>query len=145
LRGDPIQGKKTVLFICTHNSARSQMAEGFLNAVYGSQYRAYSAGTEPSAVNLYAVKVMAEAGIDISRNRSKNVEEFADMSFDYIVTVCDHAKETCPFFPGGKTYIHKGFEDPSRITGSENEKLARVRKIRDEIKEWIHELFGQLH
>ena len=145
MRGDPIHRKKTVLFICTHNSARSQMAEGFLNALYGSQYKAYSAGTEPSAVNLYAVKVMAEAGIDISRNRSKSVEEFVTMSFDYVVTVCDHAKETCPFFPGGKTYIHKGFEDPSQITGSENENLARVRKIRDEIKEWIHELFGQPH
>ena len=145
MRGDPIHRKKTVLFICTHNSARSQMAEGFLNALYGSQYKAYSAGTEPSAVNLYAVKVMAEAGIDISRNRSKSVEEFVTMSFDYVVTVCDHAKETCPFFPGGKTYIHKGFEDPSQITGSENENLARVRKIRDEIKEWIHELFGQQH
>jgi arsenate reductase len=145
MRGDPIHRKKTVLFICTHNSARSQMAEGFLNALYGSQYRAYSAGTEPSAVNLYAVKVMAEAGIDISKNRSKSVEEFVTMSFDYVVTVCDHAKETCPFFPGGKTYIHKGFEDPSQITGSENENLARVRKIRDEIKEWIHELFGQPH
>ena len=145
MRGDPIHRKKTVLFICTHNSARSQMAEGFLNALYGSQYKAYSAGTEPSAVNRYAVKMMAEAGIDISRNRSKSVEEFVTMSFDYIVTVCDHAKETCPFFPGGKTYIHKGFEDPSQITGSENENLARVRKIRDEIKEWIHELFGQPH
>lgn len=138
-KGDTM--KKKVLFICTHNSARSQMAEAFLNTVYGDCYKAYSAGTEPSAVNLYAVAVMAESGIDISKNRSKSIKEFQGMIFDYVVTVCDHAKETCPFFPGG-VIIHKGFEDPSSITGTEEEILTRVREIRDEIKEWIRETFA---
>lgn len=129
-----------VLFICTHNSARSQMAEAFLNTLYGDQYQGYSAGTEPSHVNLYAVKAMAELDIDISRNSSKSIKEFKGMTFNYVVTMCDHAKETCPFFPG-KNIIHKGFEDPSSITGTEDEILTKVREIRDEIKEWIKKTF----
>lgn len=129
-----------VLFICTHNSARSQMAEAFLNTLYGDRYQGYSAGVEPSRVNLYAVKVMAEVGIDISRNRSKSIKEFKGMTFDYVVTVCDHARKTCPFFPG-KNIIHKGFEDPSSIPGTEDEILDKVREIRDEIKEWIKKTF----
>lgn len=134
--------KKKVLFICTHNSARSQMAEAFVNTLYSDQYEAYSAGTQPSQVNRYAVEVMAEIGIDISGNCSKSVEEFREMTFDYVVTVCDHARETCPFFPGGRTFIHKGFEDPSEISGTEDEIFIEVRKIRDEIKEWVQETFG---
>ena len=89
--------KKKVLFICTHNSARSQMAEGLLNHLYESGYEAYSAGTRPSIVNPFAIKAMAEIGIDISGRRSKGIDEFKDMNFDCVVTVCDHAKETCPF------------------------------------------------
>ena len=111
--------KKKVLFLCTHNSARSQMAEGLMNAHYGDRYEAYSAGTEPSNVNPYAVAVMAEIAIDISSHRPKSIGEFQSIQFDYVVTVCDSAKETCPFFPGGKEQIHKGFEDPSQFDGPE--------------------------
>ena len=135
--------KERVLFICTHNSARSQMAEGILRALYGDQYEVFSAGTQPTKVNPYAIKVMAEIGIDISHHRSKSVEEFYGMEFDYVVTVCDRAKETCPFFPGGKVYIHKGFEDPSEAEGEEDEIIAKFRKVRDEIREWIEETFGK--
>ncbi len=111
--------RKRVLFICTHNSVRSQIAEGFLNVRFGDRYRAWSAGTEPTQVNPLAIRVMAEAGIDISGHRSKGVEEFLNQDFDYVVTVCDHANETCPFFPGGKTRLHHGFQDPSSFEGSE--------------------------
>lgn len=134
--------KKKVLFICTHNSARSQMAEGFLNALYGDRYEAYSAGIEPDRVNPYAVKVMTEIGIDISKQRSKSIEEFRGKNFDYVVTVCDQAKEACPFFPGGKIF-HKGFENPSEFKGTEDEILAKVRRVRDEIKDWIEKTFGE--
>jgi len=134
--------KKRVLFICTHNSARSQMAEGFLSAFYGDKYEAYSAGTEPTKVNPYAVKVMAETGIDISTHRSKSIEEFREKNFDYVVTVCDYAKEACPFFPGEKI-LHKGFEDLSEFRGTQEEVLREVRRLRDEIKEWIHKTFGK--
>ncbi len=130
-----------VLFVCTHNSARSQMAEAFLNTLYGSRYEGYSAGVTSTKVNPYVVKAMAEIGMDISGNRSKSIEEFRGENFDYVVTVCDGARETCPFFPGEKV-IHKGFEDPSEFTGSEQEILKQVRKVRNEIREWIKETFG---
>ena len=133
---------KKVLFICTHNSARSQMAEGLMRTLYPDRYEPWSAGTEPSGVNPYAVKVMAEIGIDISLHRSKSLDDFLDMKFDYVVTVCDHAKQICPFFPGGKESIHKGFEDPAAFTGREDEKIAIFRRVRDEIGEWIVESFG---
>ena len=135
--------KKKVLFICTHNSARSQMAEGILRTLYGDRYEAYSAGTQPTKVNPYAIKVMSEIGIDISNHRSKSAEEFRGKEFDYIVTVCDNAKEACPFFPGGKTYLHKGFKDPSEFKGNENEIVAEFQRVRDEIKRWIEETFGE--
>ena len=133
--------KKKVLFICTHNSARSQMAEGFLNALYRSIYEAHSAGIEPTSVNPHAIKVMAEIGIDISTHHSKSMEEFRGENFDYVVTVCDHAKEACPFFPG-EMILHKGFDDPSEFTGTEDEILEEVRRVRDEIKRWIEKTFG---
>ena len=133
---------KKVLFICTHNSARSQMAEGIVNTLLSNKLIAYSAGTEPKEVNPYAIKVMKEIGIDISHHRSKSVYEFKEEKFDIVVTVCDHAKETCPFFPGARKYIHKGFEDPSSVEGEEKEKLAKFRKIRDEIKDWIINTFN---
>jgi len=136
--------KKKVLFICTHNSARSQMAEGFLRTLYPDSYEAYSAGTEPSRVNPYAVQVMSEIGIDISSHRSKAVNEFLDKKVDCVVTVCDHAKQTCPFFPGGKETIHKGFEDPAAFNGSEDDKLAVFRRVRGEIRSWIEETFGKV-
>ena len=134
--------EKKVLFVCTHNSARSQMAEGFLNALYGDRYEGYSAGIEPTKVNPYAGKVMAEIEIDLSKHRSKSIEEFRGEDFDYVVTVCDHAKEICPFFPGEKI-LHKGFEDPSQFKGAEDEILKKVRRLRDEIRDWIEKIFGK--
>lgn len=135
--------KKKILVICRHNSARSQMAEGFLESLYSDHFEAKSAGLEPSAVNPYAIKVMSEIGIDISHHRSKSVKEFVGTKFDYIVTVCDEAKEMCPFFPGGGEYIHKSFQDPAGCQGSDEEKILCFRSIRDEIKKWLEERFGQ--
>lgn len=134
--------RKTILFICTHNSSRSQMAEGFIKVLYSDKYKAYSAGTTPSSVNPYAIRVMKEIGIDISNQRSKSINEFRGEIFDYVVTVCDNARETCPFFPGKKV-IHKGFQDPASVEGREEEKIAIFRKVRDEIKHWIIETFGK--
>ena len=133
--------KKKVLFLCTHNSARSQMAEAFLNALYGNRYESQSAGITPTKVNPYVIKAMAEVGIDISGNRSKSIEEFRGENFNYVVTVCDNARETCPFFPGEKI-VHKSFEDPAGFEGSENEKLEKVRHVRDQIKEWVTTTFA---
>lgn len=134
--------KKRVLFVCTHNSARSQMAEGLMNSLHGDRYEAYSAGTEPSEVNPRAVFVLLELGIDIAHHRSKHIDEFLGQDFDYVVTVCDHARETCPAFPGGKAPIHHGFVDPSSATGTELEKQAAFRLVRDEIRGWIATEFG---
>jgi arsenate reductase len=134
--------RKKILFICTHNSARSQMAEGFVNAFYSDRYLAFSAGTEPSTVSPYAVRVMEELGVDISDHRSKSVDQFIDQDLDYVVTVCDHAKEACPFFPGGRKALHKGFQDPASVTGTEDEKLALFRHVRDEIRDWVEKSFG---
>lgn len=134
--------KKKVLFLCTHNSARSQIAEGLLRYLYGKSYEAYSAGTQPLEINPYAIKVMKEINIDISKQYSKGIEQLNSIKFDYVVTVCDHAKESCPFFPGVIS-IHKDFEDPAAINGTENEILTGFRRIRDEIKEWITGLFGK--
>jgi len=135
--------KIRVLFICTHNSARSQMAEAFLKDKYPERYEVYSAGTKPSRINPYVVKVMAELGFDLSNNKTKSVNEFLDKKIDFVITVCNSAKETCPFFPGAKGYIHHGFPDPSRFTGSESEILVQVREVRDEIKNWIQEYFSE--
>ena len=132
--------KKKVLFVCTHNSSRSQMAEGLLRSLYADYYKAFSGGIEPSEVNPYATRVMEEIGIDISRHRSKNVSEFVGQKFDYVITVCNQAKEACPFFPGG-IIIHKSFSDPSETTGDDEEILLAFRKSRDEIKTWIEEAF----
>lgn len=132
--------KKRVLFICTHNSARSQMAEGALRALYPEHYEAYSAGVEPSEVNPHSVKVMDEIGIDISHHRSKSIKEFIEEMFDCVITVCDQAKESCPFFPGRRV-VHKNFPDPSLLKGTEEEVLEGFRKIRDEIMNWITSVF----
>ncbi|VBB08891.1 low molecular weight phosphotyrosine protein phosphatase [Lucifera butyrica] len=134
--------KKKVLFLCTHNSARSQMAEGLLRAMYGDCYESLSAGTAPGKLNPYVVRAMAEIGIDISGHRSKHMNEFVDQKIDYVVTVCDNAKEACPFFPGGSQHIHHSFLDPSGFTGTEEEILAGVRTVRDQIQRWIAETFG---
>ena len=135
--------KKGILFICTHNSARSQMAEGLLNHLFGDRYKAFSAGTKPSGVNPLAIEVMKEIGIDISNHRSKSLKEFEGQEFDYVVTVCDSAKEECPYFSGGRKHIHKSFTDPSGYKGTEEEKLEFFRKVRDEIRDWIEETFGK--
>ena len=132
--------KQKVLFICTHNSARSQIAEGLLRTLCGNRYESYSAGVQPTEVNPYAVEVMKELNIDISMHRSKNIEEFRGMIFDYVVTVCDNAKESCPFFPG-KIVLHQGFEDPVGFHGNRERTLEIFRRIRDEIKIWITETF----
>jgi len=135
--------KKKVLFICIHNSARSQMAEGILRHLCGDRYEAYSAGTEPSSVRPEVVKVMKEIGIDISSQRSKNISEIDSAEIDYVVTVCDRAREACPIFPGAKKLLHRGFADPSMFKGSEEEIVAGCRQVRDEIKDWIEMTFNQ--
>jgi len=132
---------KKILFICIHNSARSQIAEGVLNSLYGDCYTAYSAGIEPSDVNPYAISVMAEIGIDISKHRSKSIKEFYDEEFDYVISVCDDAEKACPSFPHGKKYLHKGFKDPSKIKGDRYKILKEFRATRDDIKEWIEKMF----
>jgi arsenate reductase len=118
------------------------MAEGLLNFYHGDQYEGYSAGIEATKVNPYVVKVMTEIGIDIAHQRSKSIEEFHGKIFDYVVTVCDNAKETCPFFPG-KTILHKSFDNPSSFTGTEEEILEQVRRVRDEIRNWIANTFSK--
>ena len=130
--------KKRVLFLCTGNSCRSQMAEGFLRHMAGDRFEAFSAGVKPTQVNPLAIKVMAEAGIDISKHRSKSAMEFIGQKFDFVVTVCDNAKQTCPIFPGKYEKIHWDLEDPAEAQGSEEERLAFFRRIRDEIKNNIH-------
>lgn len=120
------------------------MAEGLLRALHGDLYEAYSAGTEPAGVSPYAVKVMAEIGIDISTHRSKGVQEFLGKQFDCVVTVCDHAKEACPYFPGGKKILHQSFADPSALSGTEEGVMAGFRLVRDEIKSWIEREFIKL-
>jgi len=131
--------KKKVLFLCTHNSARSQMAEGLLRALFGERYLAFSAGVSPTFVDPDANRVMAEIGIDISGQRSKGLEEVRDIGFDMVVTVCDSARESCPLFPGAGNRIHKTFEDPASFQGEA--RLPAFRRIRDEIRAWIGEQF----
>jgi arsenate reductase len=120
------------------------MAEAFLKELFPDRFEAFSAGTEPGVLNPYVIKAMKEIGIDISHNTTKSVKEFIKQKFDYIITVCDRAKETCPFFPGGLNYIHQNFEDPSTFKGSNEEIMVKVRKVRDEIKVWVGETFKQI-
>ncbi|RMG68211.1 MAG: arsenate reductase ArsC [Calditrichaeota bacterium] len=127
--------KLRVLILCTGNSARSQMAEGLIRHVLGDRVEVYSAGTHPSRVNPFAIRAMAEIGIDISGHRSKRVEEFLDKDLDLVITVCSDAEENCPVFPGRVKRAHIGFEDPARATGSDEEILAVFRRVRDQIRE----------
>ena len=133
-----------VLFLCTGNSARSQMAEGLLRKLGSDRYEVYSAGTDPKPLHPMAVEVMAEAGVDISGQHSKSLDEFLDQTFDYIITVCDRAKDSCPTFPGDSKRIHWGFEDPAAATGSDIERLIVFRKIRNEISDRIR-IWTALH
>jgi arsenate reductase (thioredoxin) len=126
--------KKTkVLFLCTHNSARSQMAEGLLRHLAGDRFEVMSAGTEATFVRPEAISVMAELGIDISGQESETLDRYLDEPFDHVVTVCDDANEACPVFPGAKNRLHWSFRDPSRATGGDEERLGAFREVRDEI------------
>jgi len=137
--------KLKVLFLCTGNSCRSQMAEGWTRHLKGDVIEPYSAGIDPHGLDSRAVQVMAEAGVDISSQSSKHVEEWKDIPFDYVVTVCDQAHESCPLFPGRTKVIHVGFDDPPRLaqdSKSEQEALDHYRRVRDEIREFVESLPG---
>ena len=139
--------KLKVLFLCTGNSCRSQMAEGWCRYLKGDVIEPYSAGIETHGLNPNAVKVMAQAGVDISGHRSKHVDELKDVPFDYVVTVCDNARESCPLFPGRAKIVHRSFEDPPRLAKSaatEEEALAHYRRVRDEIRAFVETLPASL-
>ncbi|MEO0141015.1 MAG: arsenate reductase ArsC [candidate division WOR-3 bacterium] len=131
--------KPRILVLCTGNSARSQMAEAFLEALLGKRAEVFSAGTKPVPVNPLAIKVMAEIGFDISHKRSKGVAEFMGQRFSHIITVCDRAAEECPTFPGIAVRMHVPFEDPAQAIGTENEKLEVFRRVRDQIRAWAEQ------
>ena len=126
--------KPRVLFVCTENACRSQMAEGLLRHEAGAAFEVFSAGTKPTQVRPEAVAVMREAGIDISGQRSKSVDEFEGQDFDFVITVCDNAKQSCPIYPAKTKRIHWSIEDPAAVQGSEAERLAAFRRIRDELR-----------
>lgn len=135
--------KLKILFLCTGNSCRSQMAEGWARALKSDQIEAYSAGVSPHGMNLRAIKAMAEAGVDISGQSSKHVDTLADVPLDYVVTVCGHANETCPVFPGRTKIVHVGFDDPPKLAESaktEEEAMSHYRRVRDEIRNWVQTL-----
>ena len=134
--------KPRVLFLCTHNSARSQMAEAMLRILAEGRFKVMSAGTEATRVRPLAIRAMDELGIDISGQESKTLERYVGEPFDYVITVCDEANEACPFFPGAKNRLHWSFEDPSQAEGSVDEQLAVFRRVRDEIRERIEQEFA---
>lgn len=126
--------RERVLFLCTHNSARSQMAQGWLRTLGGGRYEAESAGTEATRVHPLAIRAMAEAGVSLDGHTSKTVDRFRDERWDWVITVCDDANERCPLFPGAARRDHWSFEDPSRASGSDNERLVTFRRVRDQIR-----------
>ena len=135
--------KLRILFLCTGNSCRSQMAEGWARNIHGDRLQLYSAGTRPGRVDPLAVRVMREVGVDISAHRSKHLNEVLEVGFDWVVTVCDHANESCPVFPGDVKRLHVGFDDPPRLAAdasSEEEALEHYRRVRDEIHTFIEDL-----
>jgi arsenate reductase len=139
--------KARILFLCTGNSCRSQMAEEWTRHLKGNQFEAYSAGVEPRRVDPRAIKAMAEAGIDISRQKSKDVDALGSMEFDYVITLCDNARESCPYFPAKTKLIHRGFDDPPKLAEkakNEEEAMAHYRRIRDEIKAFVETLPEQI-
>jgi arsenate reductase (thioredoxin) len=129
--------KARVLFLCTHNSARSQMAEGLLRHLAGDRFEAHSAGTEVTHVRPLAIRAMNEIGVDISGQESKTLERYLGEPFDYVITVCDDANEACPFFPGAKDRLHWSLPDPSAAEGSEEERLAVFRSVRDQLRDRV--------
>ena len=129
--------------MCVHNAARSQMAEGFVNALHRGHYQAYSAGQHPLSISPYAEKAMKEIGIDISQQRSKSLEQFRGRHFNYVVSLCDEAKLICPVFTNAEIHLHKSFRDPGSFGGTGEEILKDFRGVRDEIRCWIEETFGQ--
>jgi len=136
-------GKPKILFLCTGNSCRSQMAEGWTRTLKGDQLEAYSAGIQPKGVDPRGVKVMAEAGIDISGQKSKDIDSLGSLEFEYVVTLCDNARESCPFFPAKTKRVHMGFEDPPLLAdgaASEEEALVPYRRVRDEIRAFVESL-----
>jgi arsenate reductase len=140
---DPQSKKISILFLCAGNSCRSQMAEAWTRELKGNSIEPFSAGTAPKEIDPRAVKVMAESGVDISGQKSKPVESLGDLEFDYVITLCDSAYQSCPFFPGRTKKIHVGFDDPPRLAvgvGSESEALAPYRRVRDEIKAYVKSL-----
>lgn len=137
---DNMRDKMKILFLCTGNSCRSQIAEGWARHLKGDVIEPYSAGVWPALVNPKTIEVMAEAGVDISSQTSKHVDELQWIDFDYVITLCDNARQQCPVFPRKAKLIHKGFEDPVAVFGSEEEKLQAYRKTRDDIKEFIQTL-----
>lgn len=134
-----MSGKKRVLILCTGNSARSQMAEGLLRHDAGERFEVESAGTKPSFVREEAIAVMRELGIDITSHRSKNVAEFDGQRFDYVITVCDNARESCPVFFGQAQRLHRDFEDPAALTGSGEQRLDLFRRVRDQLREFLRD------
>lgn len=136
--------KPRILVLCTGNSARSQMAEGIFTQLFGDRFSVDSAGTQPSIVRPEAIAVLAEIGIDISANRSKSVDEFVDAEIDYVLTVCDNAKENCPYFPAKTKLIHRAFEDPAEAEGDLETRLTEFRRVRDGIMEYAESDFSQL-
>lgn len=136
--------KQSVLILCTGNSARSQMAEGLLRHDAGDRFEVESAGTKPSIVRPEAIAAMRELGIDISGHRSKHVDEFQGKHFDYVITVCDNAKESCPVFFGAAKRLHHSFEDPAALQGPEEERLALFRRVRDELRTFLDNFARQL-
>lgn len=135
--------KRKVLFLCTGNSARSQMAEGLVNHDFAGAIEAFSAGTDPQGLNTYAVQVMSELGIDISDNTSEHISKYEGQTFDYVITLCDDANENCPVFFGGVKRLHMGFSDPAKATGSDAEILRLFSLVRDEIRSRMREFFSR--
>ena len=143
MSGGGPSGKERTLFVCTHNSARSQMAEGLLRHLAGDRFEAFSAGTEATRVRPEAISVMGELGIDVSGQESETLDRYLGEPFGYVVTVCDEANEACPFFPGARRRLHWSLPDPSRSEETEEERLAAFRSVRDRLKDLIEgELAG---
>ncbi len=136
--------KKKILILRAGNSARSQMAEGLLKHICQNKFEIFSAGTKPSIVRPEAIKVLAEIGIDISKNRSKSVDEFTNQEVDYVLTVCDSTKENCPYFPAQTRLIHHSFADPAEVKGDEETRISAFRRARDQIQEFLNGSFVEI-